>query len=66
MLLKEDVCREWVQSMDTTEFDELRESIAYDRVTTVDSDDVPTCPEGLLSEPTIASRGIFDSRVDLF
>ena len=50
MLLKQDVCRDWVDTMHDDEFEELRESIAYDRVTTVDSDDVPAGCEGLPSE----------------
>ena len=50
MLLKQDVCRDWVDTMHDDEFEELRESTAYDRVTAVDSDDVPASCEGLLSE----------------
>ena len=58
--LKQDMCREWIETMDNQTWEQLRDSIAADRCTTADSDDVPQCREDLLKEPTIASRGIFE------
>ena len=58
---KFETCSEWIKNLSTEEFDELRESIAWDRGVELDSEEVPCSPEDLLAEPTIASRGIFVS-----
>ena len=59
MNLKREVCESLVQSLTTHEFNSLCEDIAWDRSVDVTDDSVPATPEDLLSEPTIAQRGIF-------
>ena len=63
MHLKREVCESIVGSMTIDEFQRLCEDIAWDRGVAADDDSsVPSSPEALLSEPTIAKRGVFAAR----
>ena len=59
MMVKQEICADWVENMSSSEWESLREAIAFDRNVGLDSDEIPSCPRDLLQEPTIASRGIF-------
>ena len=59
MEVKRELGEAWIQRMDSNEFEQLREQLAFDRCCDIDDDEVPTEPEQLLAEPTIAARGIF-------
>ena len=65
MFLKREVCESIIASMTGDEFQKLCEEIAWDRGVDPDDSAVPSCPDELLSEPTIAKRGIFAARIEL-
>ena len=54
---KEEVCRNLMESMSAEDFQRLCEDLAFDRGPSGLS--AQTRPEELLSEPTIAKRGIY-------
>ena len=62
---KQEVCESLVEDMTENEWQDLRERIASDRCVDVEDSQVPINKEQLLSEPTIASRGIFASRLTI-
>ena len=62
MNLKREICESLIDSMSGDEFQRLCEDIAWDRGVDFGDETLPHSPEELLSEPTIAKRGIFVTR----
>ena len=59
MNIKREVCESLIESLTLEEFQKLIEDMAWDRGVAPDHEDLPNTPDELLSEPTIAKRGIF-------
>ena len=63
MQLKYEALCSIVEHMSVSEFEELQERMAADKMVEVDSGEVPQSPQDLFEESTVKNRGIFASRL---